>query len=153
MATELQLDIAAKLKELNSQSAVVILGYNKGTVSKVAKKLKGGWKPEEEEKTLESGNSETEKPAAQRSASAVQTREFKEASYIRIAPKEFRMTSRVFWDAYEAVVNHWDGWKDMSPADFLDKYLEVTLLQRGIYIGGYVVLNQEPQKEESDANV
>lgn len=150
MATELQLEIASKLKELGSQKAVAELGYNKGTVSKVAKKLKKGWKPEEEE-TLESGNSKTEKPASERSASAVQTKEIKEASYIRIAPREFRMTSRIFWDAYEAVINHWPGWKDMSPADFLDKYLEVTLLQRGIYIGGYLVLDQEPKKEESDA--
>ena len=60
MATELQLEIAAKLKELGSQKAVVELGYNKGTVSKIAKKLKKGWKPEEEETFR---NVETASPA------------------------------------------------------------------------------------------
>ena len=64
MATKLQVEIASKLKELGSQKAVVELGYNKGTVSKVAKKLKGGWKPEVVE-TSENGNLETTPPTTQ----------------------------------------------------------------------------------------
>ena len=59
MATSLQLEIASKLKELGSQKAVAALGYNKGTVSKIAKKLNKGWKPEEEEETPESESTET----------------------------------------------------------------------------------------------
>ena len=64
MATELQLEIASKLKELGSQKAVVGLGYNKGTVSKVAKKLKADWKPDEKE-TSENGKLETTRLATQ----------------------------------------------------------------------------------------
>jgi len=150
MATELQVEIAKNLKELKTQAAVVALGYNKGTVSKVAKKLKGGWKLEEELKAGGDGNQETPAPKV---AVGTQTTNLKEASFIRIAPREFRMTSRIFWDAYEAVINTWEGWRDMSPSEFLDNYLELTLLQRGIFVGGYVVLNQGTKKEEDDGTI
>jgi len=160
MASERELEIAAKLIELGDQKAVVELGYPKSSVSHVAKKLRTGKikldsSPEEVEgEGNEDGGDGDKKDGShlkKTSASPTETLKPQEASYIKIVPKSFTMTSRIFWDAYEAVINHWPGWQGMSPSEFLDNYLSTTLLQRGIYVGGYLVLNKTPEKEEVNA--
>lgn len=143
MASELQIKIGKKLKELGGdQPAVVALGYSWPTVTRVAKKMKDGWDPD-------NSNAVEDKDGGDGSKNK-EIIKLEQASYIRIEPKTFRMTSRVFWDAYEAVTNNWPGWKSMKPEEFLDKYLEISLLQRGILLGGYVVLNQEIKEEEKE---
>ena len=146
--TEKQRAIAKLLQEGKKFTEVVNEGYNKYTTSKVLNALREGQRPPEEEEI-----SESEQKQGGDGRKPQQTTNLSEATYIRVVPKEFKMTSRVFWDAYEAVINTWEGWRGMSPQEFLDTYLELTLLQRGIFVGGYLVLNKPPQKEENDANV
>jgi hypothetical protein len=49
-----------------------------------------------------------------------------EAVVVKIIPKEFTMTTTKPWSAMKATIEKW-GWPpDISPSDWLDKYLEIT---------------------------
>ncbi len=60
MASELEIEIGRKLKEVGGeQAAVRELGYSKTSVSRVATKIKGGWDPNAEVKPPGSSELET----------------------------------------------------------------------------------------------
>ncbi len=65
VASELEIEIGKKLKELGPKTTVVALGHSKASVYRVVQKLVSGWKPEDMEtygETLETrklGNLET----------------------------------------------------------------------------------------------
>jgi len=85
---------------------------------------------------------------AERGAKALPTSSAGNAQTITVVPRTFTMSSRIFWDAYKAVTETWPGWQGMSEEEFLDNYLQLTLYQRGIYVGGYVVFNKPEEIEE-----
>jgi len=58
-----------------------------------------------------------------------------EAAWIRVIPREFVMTSTIFWAAMEAAINYW-GWPaDIPPAEFADRYFRITMEQRDVNLG------------------
>jgi len=171
MASDLEIEIAKALNQHNGSQATVrkLGGYSKTAVSRVSRKMARGKITDADlldappvaddgngsgniNLNLEEAIKEKKPKEKAPKSSPADTSNLGQASFIRIEPKSFRMTSRVFWDAYEAVTNTWLGWQGMGPAEFLDAYLEITLMQRGILIGGYTVLDQV-KKEEADGEV
>jgi len=63
------------------------------------------------------------------------TKSIGEAAWIRVIPREFTISATIFWSAMEATINYW-GWPaDISPEDWLDKYLRITMEQRDVNLG------------------
>jgi hypothetical protein len=71
-----------------------------------------------------------------------------EAVIVTIIPKQFTMTTTKLWSAMKATIERW-GWPaDISPSEWLDKYLEITMKQRDIGLDTYHVI----QPGESGGN-
>ena len=65
-----------------------------------------------------------------------------EASIITITPRRFETTSALIWQAKLVTELEW-GWPKFPMQDWLDTLLYITFKQRGILLGGYVVLDRE----------
>ena len=78
-----------------------------------------------------------------------------EASIITITPRRFETTSALLWQAKMVTEHEWH-WPKLSMQDWLDTFLYYAFKQRGIILGGYVVLDKEQRRgngsEEQEAD-
>ena len=73
-----------------------------------------------------------------------------EASIITITPRRFETTSALLWQAKMVTEYEWH-WPKLSMQDWLDTFLYYAFKQRGIILGGYVVMSkQQPRGKDGE---
>lgn len=74
------------------------------------------------------------------------TEDPKLAQSIYIAPRAFYMSSQLLWQARDAAIKVWNWPANITMDDFLDTFLYLGFKERGVILGGFVVL--DPKKED-----
>ena len=74
------------------------------------------------------------------------------AVQVVVTPRAFTMSSILLWQAMTAAINSW-GWPiDMTPEEFLDRYLYISFRQRGIKLGAYTEERENKEEADDDGN-
>lgn len=91
-------------------------------------------------------------PRVDPKAKAVRTDAVADAVRIRVIPREFILdVGNIFWRAMQVAINEWHWPQDISPQDFLDTYLYVTLKHFDIILDGYERAEEhEEEKHETE---
>ena len=108
---------------------------------------KGESKPTDDPEQRKKGDSSPDEPKQSKEAktTVAVTKEASDANYIVIKPKRVELTSQLFWLGKEAAINFWNWPSDISDEDFLDTFIYNAFKQRGIILGGIMVMNEQKE--------
>jgi hypothetical protein len=78
--------------------------------------------------------SKTEVPLPKPKSAVLATSNFGEASFVNVIPRAFTTTSTALWLAMEAAQKYWKWPEEMTPGQFLDRFLPQAFFDYGIVL-------------------
>jgi hypothetical protein len=94
------------------------------------------------------GQSEMETSAPASVPGGVPTNRFSEACFLTVVPKTYTTSSKYIWLAMEVAMKEWHWPEDMTPQEFLERFLLMAMEDYGFILHSYVKLSQEETAED-----